>query len=128
MQLANLNLRSCVEKPNFRRSKKHIDDKCRLTQDYDRGVDLTALLRGPANSSSTPTRHPNRHATFLRPWSQSSLMGAENPFIRRAAPLYDLWHSRYVLEVLCYTPDEWRKLKDKQGILLNPQQERIRLL
>lgn len=50
------------------------------------------------------------------------------PFIRRASKLYNLWHSNYDLEVLCYTPDEWRRLKDKRGILLNAQDEGIRLL
>jgi len=47
------------------------------------------------------------------------------PFVRRSARLYDLWHSSRDLEVLCYTPDEWRKLKNNRGILLNAQIQRI---
>ncbi len=50
------------------------------------------------------------------------------PFIRRASPLYKLWHSSRGLEVLCYTPEEWSRLKDKRGILLNAQDEGVRLL
>lgn len=50
------------------------------------------------------------------------------PFVRRASPLYDLWRSSRDLEVLCYTPDEWQRLKDKRGILLNAQNEGIHLL
>jgi len=49
------------------------------------------------------------------------------PFTRRAARLYDLWHSSRDLEVLCYTPDEWQKLKDNRGILLNAQGEGINI-
>lgn len=50
------------------------------------------------------------------------------PFTRRASPLYDLWQSNCDLEVLCYTPDEWKRLKDKRGILLNAQDEGVHLL
>jgi len=50
------------------------------------------------------------------------------PFVKRAAPLYDLWRSSRDMEVLCYTPDEWLGLKDKRGALLNAQKEGIRLL
>lgn len=50
------------------------------------------------------------------------------PFVKRSARLYDLWHSSRDLEVLCYTPDEWRKLKSKRGILLNAQSEGINIL
>ncbi|NIP50385.1 MAG: nucleotidyltransferase domain-containing protein [Phycisphaerae bacterium] len=50
------------------------------------------------------------------------------PFIRRASRLYKLWHSKFDLEVLCYTPEEWHRLKDKRGILLNAQDEGVRLL
>lgn len=37
------------------------------------------------------------------------------PFVRRAARLYGLWHSSRDLELLCYTPEEWQRLKDKRG-------------
>jgi len=50
------------------------------------------------------------------------------PSTRRAARLHDLWESSWDLEVLCYTPREWQKLKDRRGILLNAQSEGIRLL
>lgn len=50
------------------------------------------------------------------------------PFVTRASQLYNLWHSNCDLEVLCYTPEEWRRLKDKRGILLNAQQEGKSLL
>jgi len=50
------------------------------------------------------------------------------PFIRRASPLYKLWRSSRGLEVLCYTPEEWSRLKDKRGILLDAQDQGIRLL
>lgn len=50
------------------------------------------------------------------------------PFVRRAAGLYKFWYSSRGLEVLCYTPGEWSRLKDKRGILLNAQDEGIRLL
>ena len=50
------------------------------------------------------------------------------PFIRRASPLYKLWRSSRGLEVLCYTPEEWSRLKDKRGILLNAQDEGVSLL
>ena len=50
------------------------------------------------------------------------------PFVKRASPLYKLWHSSCELEVLCYTPEEWSRLKDKRGILLNAQDEGIHLL
>lgn len=49
-------------------------------------------------------------------------------FIARASQLYRFWHSSCDMEVLCYTPEEWRRLKNKRGILLNAQQEGIRLL
>jgi predicted nucleotidyltransferase len=49
-------------------------------------------------------------------------------FTRRASQLYKLWHSNCDLEVLCYTPEEWHRLKDKRGILLNVQDEGVRLL
>jgi predicted nucleotidyltransferase len=47
------------------------------------------------------------------------------PFVKRASQLYELWHSTRDLEVLCYTPDEWRKLRDRRGILLNARKEGI---
>jgi hypothetical protein len=50
------------------------------------------------------------------------------PFTRRASLLYDFWNSRCDLEVLCYTPQEWDRLKDSRGILLNAQNDGIRLL
>ena len=50
------------------------------------------------------------------------------PFIRRASLLYNFWQSDCDLEVLCYTPEEWNKLKDRRGILLNARDEGIRLL
>jgi len=50
------------------------------------------------------------------------------PFVRRGTSLYKLWHSSRDLEVLCYTPEEWRRLKDKRDILLNAQDEGIHLL
>ena len=50
------------------------------------------------------------------------------PFIKRAACLYEFWHSSRDLEMLCYTSDEWQRLKDKRGILLNAQKEGMRLL
>jgi len=43
------------------------------------------------------------------------------PFARRASRLYELWHSSRDLELLCYTPEEWQKLKDKRDVLLNTQ-------
>ena len=53
---------------------------------------------------------------------------AGKPFTRRASELYKLWHSNCDLEVLCYTPEEWGKLKGGRGILLNVRDEGIRLL
>ena len=50
------------------------------------------------------------------------------PFPRRASELYKFWPSNFDLEVLCYTPEEWQRLKDKRGILLNAQREGIRLV
>ncbi len=50
------------------------------------------------------------------------------PFTRRASQLYRLWQSSCDLEVLCYTPEEWCRLKDRRGILMNAQQEGVRLL
>jgi predicted nucleotidyltransferase len=50
------------------------------------------------------------------------------PFTTRASRLYSLWTSNRDLEVLCYTPQEWHKLKDKRGILRNAQSEGVRLL
>jgi len=49
-------------------------------------------------------------------------------FTTRAARLYDLWPSRCDLEALCYTPEEWQRLKDKRAILINAQREGIRLV
>lgn len=49
-------------------------------------------------------------------------------FTRRASSIYSLWHGDCDLEVLCYTPEEWRRLKDKRGILLNAQHDGIRLV
>ena len=49
------------------------------------------------------------------------------PFTRRAAHLYDAWDSSRDLEVLCYTPEEWRRLKGNRGILLNAQREGINI-
>jgi predicted nucleotidyltransferase len=53
---------------------------------------------------------------------------SDKPFPPRSSRLYNLWHGNHDLEVLCYTPEEWRRLKDKRGILLNAQREGIRLL
>jgi len=50
------------------------------------------------------------------------------PFTRRASPLYGLWTGDRDLEVLCYTPAEWQRLKDKRGILLDAQHDGVRLL
>lgn len=50
------------------------------------------------------------------------------PFITRASQLYHLWHSNCDLELLCYTPEEWRKLKDKRDILLNAQSDGVRFV
>ena len=50
------------------------------------------------------------------------------PFTRRASQLYTFWQSNRDLEVMCYAPEEWRRLKDRRGILLNAQQEGVRLL
>ncbi len=50
------------------------------------------------------------------------------PFTRRASLLYDLWPAGRDLELLCYTPEEWHRLKNRRGILLNAQSEGIRLL
>ncbi|MHC4864197.1 MAG: nucleotidyltransferase [Planctomycetota bacterium] len=50
------------------------------------------------------------------------------PFPRRASGLYKLWPSSCDLEVLCYTPEEWSRLKDRRGILLNAQRDGVRLL
>lgn len=47
------------------------------------------------------------------------------PFTRRASQLYKFWQSTCDLEVLCYTPEEWQRLKDNRGILLNAQSEGI---
>ena len=41
--------------------------------------------------------------------------------------LYDLWRGRCDLEVICYTLEEWERLKDRRAILLNAQREGIRL-
>jgi len=48
-------------------------------------------------------------------------------FTSRASRLYDLWSSPRDLEALCYTPEEWQRLKDKRTILLNAQREGIQL-
>lgn len=53
---------------------------------------------------------------------------ARTPFPRRASRLYEYWHSPYDLEALCYTPEEWKRLKNKRGILLNAQQEGVRIV
>jgi hypothetical protein len=53
---------------------------------------------------------------------------AGKPFTRRASPLYELWSADGDLEVLCYTPEEWHRLKNRRGILLNAQSEGVRLL
>lgn len=50
------------------------------------------------------------------------------PFPRRASELYKLWSSKCDLEILCYTPEEWSRLKDRRGILLNAQRDGVRLL
>jgi len=50
------------------------------------------------------------------------------PFVKRASRLYEIWHSSRDLEVLCYTPNEWRRLKNRRGILLNAQDEGTHLL
>jgi predicted nucleotidyltransferase len=47
------------------------------------------------------------------------------PFTTRASRLYDLWPSRCDLEALCYTPEEWARLKDRRAILLNAQREGV---
>ncbi len=50
------------------------------------------------------------------------------PFTKRAAQLYRFWASNCDLEVLCYAPGEWERLKDRRGILLNAQREGIRVV
>ncbi len=45
--------------------------------------------------------------------------------LRRAGSIHGLWKGRHDLEVLCYTPEEWERLKDARGILLNAQRDGI---
>ena len=49
-------------------------------------------------------------------------------FNKRASRPYKFWHSSRDLEVLCYTLEEWRRLKNRRGILMNAQKEGVRLL
>ena len=49
------------------------------------------------------------------------------PFVERAAPLYECWDATVDMEALCYTVDEWRRLKDKRGILLNAQRDGVEI-
>ena len=49
------------------------------------------------------------------------------PFVKRASRLYQYWQERADLEALCYTKEEWSRMKNKRGILLNAQQHGIRL-
>lgn len=50
------------------------------------------------------------------------------PFSRRASPFYMFWRSPQELDLLCYTPEEWHRLKNERGILLNAQRDGVRLL
>jgi predicted nucleotidyltransferase len=50
------------------------------------------------------------------------------PFTRRAAHIYGFWSVPQDIEVLCYTQDEWRRLKNNRGILLNAQENGIKIL
>lgn len=50
------------------------------------------------------------------------------PFVRRASPLYQFWSSECDIDLLCYTPEEWSRLKDQRGILLNAQEHGARIL
>ena len=43
----------------------------------------------------------------------------------RAARLLEIWKEKRDLEALCYTGDEWERLKEKRGILLNAQKDGV---
>ena len=49
-------------------------------------------------------------------------------FPSRGARLLELWDSNLDLEPLCYTRDEWERLKNNRGILLRAQNEGIRII
>lgn len=49
------------------------------------------------------------------------------PFPRRSARLLAVWESDRPLDALCYTPDEWDRLRTERGILLNAQRDGVDL-
>ncbi len=48
-------------------------------------------------------------------------------FLRRAATVHEVWDSPHDLEILCYTPEEWERLKGGRGILMNAQRDGVRI-
>jgi len=53
---------------------------------------------------------------------------ADIRFPIRSSHLLEYWDSPLEAEILCYTPKEWTKLKNRRGILRNAQSEGIRLV
>lgn len=49
------------------------------------------------------------------------------PFVKRASLVYAAWVENHRLEAICYTPEEWNRLKDRRGILLNAQQHGLEI-
>lgn len=46
-------------------------------------------------------------------------------FMKRASRIYEFWDMAQDLEILCYTPEEWERLKNSRGILLNAQKDGV---
>jgi len=48
-------------------------------------------------------------------------------FIERAARMYDFWDMDYPVDFLCYTPEEFKKLKGKVSIVREALKEGIKI-
>ncbi|MCA9487980.1 MAG: nucleotidyltransferase domain-containing protein [Nanoarchaeota archaeon] len=49
------------------------------------------------------------------------------PFIFRASKIFDYWNQKEDLEILCYTPKEFEKIKNKIGIVNTATKEGIKI-
>ena len=47
--------------------------------------------------------------------------------VRRAVALYDYWTYKYPVDFLCYTPEEFDKLKGRVGIVSQAVKEGIEI-
>ncbi|MBD3203414.1 nucleotidyltransferase [Candidatus Woesearchaeota archaeon] len=50
------------------------------------------------------------------------------PFIIRASKIYDYWDEEVDLEIICYTPEEFKRKKNQKGLVKKAVEEGIEII